>query len=109
VYGWGVGWLAVACAYANQRYAVVDRSIAVRHPRPRGYPSEDAARQREAFLEQMLPAERIQYLLLRSHMRLMDVRVAREREVVPALPAVASDGVAVLLARQQMGPATKIR
>jgi len=76
VYGWGVGWLAVACAYANQTCAVVDRSIAVHHPRPRGYSSENAALQREAFLRQLFPEERIQHLLLQSHMRLMDVHNA---------------------------------
>jgi hypothetical protein len=83
VYGWGVGWLAVACAYANQSYAVVDRSVRVHYPMPRGYSSADAASQRDAFLQQMLPAERIQYLLLRSHMRLLDVHIARHQQAAP--------------------------
>lgn len=45
--------MAVAFAYANKMYAVVDESIRVSHPRPRGYPSRDAALQRDEFLKQL--------------------------------------------------------
>ncbi len=87
VYGWGIGWLAVAHAYANRKYAVVDRSISVRHPRPRGYSSGDAAKQREEFLQQMLPEEVIQYRLLQSHMSLMDLQNAGRRMAPPSKAA----------------------
>lgn len=73
VYGWGIGWMSVCNAYANQMIAVVERSIRVGHPRPRGYPSEDAGRQREEFLLQLTLQERIQLLLLQSHMQKMDL------------------------------------
>jgi hypothetical protein len=52
---------------------VVDPSINVRHPQPRGYSSAEAASQRNEFLGQLTPQEHIQMRLLESHMRLMDL------------------------------------
>ncbi len=60
----------MAYAYANKMYAVVDRSINVVHPQPRGYSSHDAGLQRDEFLKQLDTSEFIQLRLLNSHMRL---------------------------------------
>ena len=76
LYGWGIGWMAVCHAYAHQMVAVVDRAIRVRHPRPRGYPSAEAGRQRDEFLQQLTAPEQIQRLLLQSHMQRMDLALS---------------------------------
>lgn len=74
IYGWGIGFAAVAHAYLNQMYAVIDKSIHVHHPRPRGYPSGDALLQRNEFLAQLSANEFIQVKLLQSHMALNDLK-----------------------------------
>ncbi len=77
IYGWGIGSMAVAFAYANKMYAVVDQSIHVSHPRPRGYPSRDAAQQRDEFLKQLTMPEQIQLRLLQSHMTLRGAALSK--------------------------------
>ncbi len=74
IYGWGIGWAAVAYAYANRMYAVIDQSARVHHPKPRGYSSGDALRQREEFLQQLGSREFIQVKLLQSHITLQELR-----------------------------------
>lgn len=77
VYGWGVGWLAAAFAYAHQHCVVIDRSVQVKHPRARSYDSKLANTQRDRYLQQMSFEEKVQSSLLSSHMALNDVKLAR--------------------------------
>ncbi len=90
VYGWGIGWMCVSHAYANQMIAVVDRSIQVFHPRPRGYSSDHAGKQRDEFLKQLSAAEQVQLLLLQSHMRKMDLAAESARRSSRQLEAAAA-------------------
>ena len=64
--GWGVDWVALCYTYANNGIAVRDRSVAIRHDPGSGYPPQEAARQRDAFLRQMTLTEHIQYRFLDS-------------------------------------------
>ncbi len=75
IHGWGIGSMAMAFAYTNKMYAVVDRSINVFHPQPRGYSSHDAGLQRDEFLKQLSTAELIQSRLLNSHMSLRNAKL----------------------------------
>ncbi len=68
-YGWGVGWMAISFAYTQRKWAVVDPSIKVRHPKGRGYRTEDAAKQRSRFLMQLDPHELFICRLLSAHLR----------------------------------------
>ncbi|MTW23199.1 hypothetical protein [Allochromatium palmeri] len=68
-YGWGIGWAALAFAYANQLIAVVDEGIRVFHPRERGYDGRAAKGQMEIFLQQLTQEERMQYQLLDTYIR----------------------------------------
>jgi len=69
-YGWGIGWMAVSFAYSHRKWAVVDPSIKVKHPKSRAYPTRDAATQRDIFLMQLDHHERWMCRLLDSHMTL---------------------------------------
>lgn len=75
-YGWGIDAMAIACAYASGMIAVVDRSLPVRHPRSRGYPTQAALAQCAEFYKQFQLAEVIQDKLLRSFIEAQDVRNA---------------------------------
>jgi hypothetical protein len=77
VYGWGVGWLAAAYAYANQHCVVIDRSVQVAHPQSRGYDTAAANAQRDRYLQQTRFEEKVQLNLLSSHMALQDVKLSR--------------------------------
>ncbi len=72
-YGWGIGWMAVSFVYSQRKWAVVDPSIKVKHPKSRGYRTEDAAAQRDRFLMQLDPHERFISRLLGAHMALSGV------------------------------------
>jgi hypothetical protein len=78
VYGWGVGWLAAAYAYAHQHCVVIDRSVQVKHPRTRSYDSKQANAQRDRYLQQLTFDEKVQSSLLGSHMALKDMQLARQ-------------------------------
>jgi hypothetical protein len=56
-YGWGIDQMAIAAAYATGHLAVVDLSQRVVHPAIRGYPTEEAHAQWQAFLKQLTPLE----------------------------------------------------
>jgi len=77
LYGWGISGMMIASAYSRNMLVVVDESTTVRHPAGRGYPSEEAKRQREAFLEQLSIQEKIQRALLTTYGSLL--RSQRER------------------------------
>lgn len=64
--GWGIGWAAVACAYANGMLVLRDTGLMVEHLVSRGYGAAEAAEQMNEFLTQLTEAERVQVLLLRS-------------------------------------------
>lgn len=57
LYGWGIDQMAVAAAYAGGWTAVIDLSQRVVHPASRGYPTDVAHAQWQAFLLQLSPAE----------------------------------------------------
>lgn len=78
VYGWGVGWLAAAFAYAHQHCVVIDRSVQVKHPRARSYDSQLANAQRDRYLQQMTFDEKVQSSFLSSHMALQDLKLSRQ-------------------------------
>jgi hypothetical protein len=68
IYGWGIDWMFTSYNYANKKIAVVDRSIAVTHPRTRGYSWEQGTLQEKRFLEtQLTLIEKIHYKLLWSY------------------------------------------
>lgn len=68
-FGWGVDWAALCYTYANNGIAVRDRSVTIRHDLGSGYSSQEAARQRDVFLQQMTLTEQIQYQFLQSMIR----------------------------------------
>lgn len=70
IYGWGIPWMFVACAFSNNMLAVVDESVPVKHPQGRGYDENAARSQMNEFLQQLSPAELVQYRLLKSHIEL---------------------------------------
>jgi hypothetical protein len=55
-YGWGVSVAMAAVCHLTGKLSVRDYAFAIEHPRRRGYSSEEAARQRDAYLEG-LPSE----------------------------------------------------
>lgn len=57
-------WVALCYTYANNGIAVRDRSVSVRHDPGSGYPPQHAARQMDAFLQQMTLPEQVQYQFL---------------------------------------------
>lgn len=68
--GWGIDWLAIACARANNLLVVRDLSIKVRHPITTSYSRDLAGQQMQAFLAQMTAQESDQYVLLNSFVSL---------------------------------------
>jgi hypothetical protein len=67
-YGWGIGWIAVAFAYANKGIAVIDSSIDVEHPKARGYETNDANKKRNEYLKQLTFREALFCRIFSSHM-----------------------------------------
>lgn len=65
-FGWGIDWLAISFAMANNLLVVRDMSVKVIHPKSTGYCSRLAAGQMRAYLAQMTPQENMQYTLLRA-------------------------------------------
>lgn len=72
-YGWGIDAMAVAFCYANKLLAVVDESIAVKHPKARGYEGDVARGQAKAFLSQLSLLETVQNRLLWAHVKNNDI------------------------------------
>jgi len=77
MHGWGIDAMAVASAFANRMFAVIDESVAVTHPRSRGYDQTVAFAQMKQFLTQLTPVELIQFALLNSKMRLNDLTASK--------------------------------
>jgi len=65
-YGWGIAWVVIAIIYSHQQIDVVDKSVQVHHPSPRGYDSEEAMELMGNFLKNLSLIESIQYHLLNS-------------------------------------------
>lgn len=78
-YGWGIVGMAVSFAYSQRRWAVVDPSNKVKHPKSRDYRTQDAAAQRDRFLMQLDPYDRFIYRLLGAHMTLSGLAVRNQR------------------------------
>lgn len=67
IYGWGIDDMAAAYAFSHNLLAVGDRAVSVRHPKSRGYPTQDAIAQKAEFLKQLSLVEVVQHRLLRSY------------------------------------------
>jgi hypothetical protein len=72
IYGWGIGWMAVAFTYSHRKWVVVEPRIKVSHPKSRGYESHAASLQRDRFLMQLDLNEKLMCNLLSSKMMLHD-------------------------------------
>jgi len=66
-FGWGIDWLAISYAMANNLLVVRDLSVKIIHPKSTGYNSRLAADQLRAYLAQMTPQENMQYTLLQAY------------------------------------------
>ena len=75
IYGWGIPWLIVTHVFANKKIAIVDKSLKIKHPLTRGYPSTEAAKQMKDFLGQFNTIEIIQYKLLKTY-------IERKKEIM---------------------------
>lgn len=67
VYGWGIGWMIVSSAYCRNMFAAVDESSDVHHSTVRGYSPDAARAQMTEFLRQLSLPEKLQHLILESH------------------------------------------
>jgi hypothetical protein len=56
-FGWGVPTIACAHCHQKGRYAVIDVSVKIFHPKGTGYSKKEALAQKKDFLEQMSAAE----------------------------------------------------
>jgi len=67
IYGWGIAYLIVTHVYTNKKIAIVDKSLKIKHPLSRGYPTNDAFGQMQDFLGQFNTNEIIQYKFLKTY------------------------------------------
>ncbi len=65
-FGWGIDWLAISYATANNLLVLRDMSVKIAHPRGTGYGGSLASKQMYLFLAQMTPQERVQFTLLHA-------------------------------------------
>lgn len=56
--GWGIDWAAMAICYGNGMLPVRDPAVSIHHPPGTNYPTDDAQRQMNVFLEQLTDGEK---------------------------------------------------
>lgn len=78
-YGWGIDLMFVAHAYAKGQFAVVNRTVLVRHSRQRGYPSSQARAEMQLFLRQLSGTEQLQQRLLAGYVQRRDGKSSGQR------------------------------
>jgi hypothetical protein len=66
-FGWGIDWLAISYATANNLLVLRDLSVKIMHPKGTGYGGSLASRQMYLFLAQMTPQEKVQFTLLHAY------------------------------------------
>jgi hypothetical protein len=69
LHGWGIDWVLVCHAYANNKIAVVDRTIAVHHAETRSYSHDVAWQQMVGFLDGLTASEKALYQVLQAYIR----------------------------------------
>lgn len=62
--GWGIDWAAVSMSRAKGKIVTCNKSIFVSHPRGSGYNPEEAEKQMNAFLEDLVIPDKNMYYLL---------------------------------------------
>ena len=65
----GIDWVLVCHAYANNKIAVVDRTIPVHHAETRSYSHDVAWQQMVGFLDGLTASEKALYQVLQGHIR----------------------------------------